>query len=46
MLLQAPDGDSLKAKRDRAIVAVYLFHALRRSELADWPFPACRSAAA
>lgn len=35
MLLQAPDGDSLKAKRDRAIIAVYLFHALRRSELAD-----------
>ncbi len=34
MLLAAPDGDSLKAKRDRAIIAVYLFHALRRSELA------------
>lgn len=34
-LLQAPSGDSLKAKRDRAIIASYLFHALRRSELAD-----------
>jgi integrase/recombinase XerD len=35
LLLQAPDGDSLKALRDRAIIAVYLFHALRRSELAS-----------
>jgi len=35
MLLKAPDGDSLKAKRDRAIIAVYLFHALRRAELVD-----------
>lgn len=34
-LLQAPTGDTLKAKRDRAIIASYLFHALRRSELAD-----------
>ncbi len=34
MLLQAPEGDSIKAKRDRAIIAVYLFHAMRRSELA------------
>ncbi len=34
MLLAAPEGDSLKAKRDRAIISVYLFHALRRSELA------------
>ncbi len=33
MLLQAPQGNSLKAKRDRAIIAVYLFHALRRAEL-------------
>lgn len=32
-LLSAPDGDRLKAYRDRAILAVYLFHALRRSEL-------------
>lgn len=34
MLLAAPEGDSLKAKRDRAILSAYLFHALRRSELA------------
>jgi len=33
-LLQAPKGDSLKAVRDRAILATYLFHALRRSEAA------------
>ncbi|QDV04456.1 Tyrosine recombinase XerC (plasmid) [Planctomycetes bacterium Pla86] len=33
-LLQAPRGDSLKAVRDRAILGTYLFHALRRSELA------------
>ncbi len=33
-LLQAPTGKSLKAKRDRAILATYLFHALRRTELA------------
>ena len=34
-LLRAPEGDSLKATRDRAILAVYLFHALRRTEVAD-----------
>ncbi|MGE3424835.1 MAG: tyrosine-type recombinase/integrase [Dehalococcoidia bacterium] len=34
-LLRAPEGDSLKAVRDRAILATYLFHALRRSELAS-----------
>ena len=34
MLLQAPIGNSLKAVRDRAILATYLFHALRRTELA------------
>jgi len=37
-LLKAPveiGGDSIKALRDRAILAVYLFHALRRSELVD-----------
>lgn len=33
-LLDAPEGDGLKAKRDRAILATYLFHAMRRSELA------------
>ena len=35
LLLKAPDGDSIKATRDRAILSVYLFHALRRTELAD-----------
>jgi len=34
-LLKAPEGDSIKATRDRAILSVYLFHALRRTELAD-----------
>ena len=34
-LLQAPDGDGIKAVRDRAILATYLFHALRRSEVAQ-----------
>lgn len=38
-LLKAPDllkdPGSLKAKRDRAILATYLFHALRRSEVAE-----------
>ena len=32
-LLAAPEGDSLKALRDRAILSTYLFHGLRRSEL-------------
>lgn len=32
-LLDAPDGDSLKGKRDRAILATLLYHALRREEL-------------
>lgn len=32
-LLVAPDKDTLKAKRDRAILSVLLFHALRREEL-------------
>ena len=35
LLLQAPKGEDLKAVRDRAIISVYLFHALRRSELAS-----------
>ena len=34
-LLRAPEGNSLKAVRDRAILATYLFHALRRSEVAQ-----------
>jgi integrase len=32
-LLEAPPGNALKAKRDRAILAVLLFHAVRRAEL-------------
>ena len=32
-LLRAPDGVSLKGKRDRAILATLLHHALRREEL-------------
>jgi len=32
-LLTAPDADTLKAKRDRAILSTLLFHALRREEL-------------
>ncbi len=32
-LLDAPTADTLKGKRDRAILAVLLYHALRRSEL-------------
>jgi site-specific recombinase XerD len=32
-LLDAPDGSSLMGKRDRAILATLLYHALRRDEL-------------
>ena len=32
-LLDAPEGASLKTKRDRAILATLLYHALRRDEL-------------
>jgi integrase/recombinase XerD len=32
-LLEVPNGDSLKGKRDRAILATLLYHALRRDEL-------------
>ncbi len=35
LLLDAPCSESLKGKRDRAILACLLFHALRRSELCD-----------
>jgi site-specific recombinase XerD len=32
-LLDAPEGDTLRSKRDRAILATLLYHALRRDEL-------------
>lgn len=32
-LLDAPEGDSLKDKRDKALLATLLYHALRRDEL-------------
>ncbi|KGX30566.1 tyrosine-type recombinase/integrase [Burkholderia pseudomallei] len=32
-LLDAPDSETLKGKRDRALVAVLLYHGLRREEL-------------
>jgi site-specific recombinase XerD len=34
-LLEAPPRDTLKGKRDRAILAVLLFHAVRRAELCN-----------
>lgn len=37
-LLQSPDSDTLKGKRDRAILAVLLGCGLRRRELADFDF--------
>ena len=33
LLLESPEGDSLKAVRDRAILSTLLFHGLRRDEL-------------
>lgn len=32
-LLEAPNADTLKGKRDRAILATFLYHGLRRDEL-------------
>ena len=32
-LLNAPEGDTVKARRDRAMLATLLYHALRREEL-------------
>jgi len=34
-LLDAPPAETLKGKRDRAIIATLLFHGLRRAELCD-----------
>lgn len=36
-LWQSPDADTLKGKRDRAVIAVLLGCGLRRRELADLP---------
>jgi site-specific recombinase XerD len=33
LLLDTPDADTVKGKRDRAIIATLLFHGLRRAEL-------------
>jgi integrase/recombinase XerD len=41
-LLDAPRGDTLKAKRDRAILATLLYHALRREELCKLKVKDCR----
>ena len=41
-LLSAPEGDSLPAQRDRALLAVLLYHGLRRDEAeASGPSPEC-----
>jgi integrase/recombinase XerD len=32
-LLNAPDPETLKGKRDRAILSVFLYHGLRREKL-------------
>jgi site-specific recombinase XerC len=34
-LLAAPQGDSIKAKRDRSILSMLLYHGLRREELCE-----------
>lgn len=41
-LLQAPIGDSLKEKRDRAMLATLLYHALRREELCKLQVKDCK----
>jgi site-specific recombinase XerD len=43
-LWQSPAADTLKAKRDRAILAVSLGCGLRRRELAYWTSGICSSA--
>jgi integrase/recombinase XerD len=44
-LLETPPPDTLKGKRDRAIIAILLYHGLRRSELSLCALKTCRSAA-
>lgn len=41
-LLDAPEGDTLKGKRDRAILATLLYHALRREELCRLKVKDCK----
>ena len=41
-LLDAPDGVSLKGKRDRALLATLLYHALRRDELCRLKVKDCK----
>jgi site-specific recombinase XerC len=43
-LLAAPLDDSIKSKRDRAILSTLLFHALRREELCTLTVKDCRHA--
>jgi site-specific recombinase XerD len=43
-LLDAPDPGSLKGKRDRALLATLLYHALRRDELCRLTVKDCRQA--
>ena len=42
-LLEAPDPDTLKGKRDRAILAMFLYHGLRREELCQLKVRDCHS---
>ena len=41
-LLGAPEGDTLKSKRDRALLATLLYHALRRDELCRLTVKDCK----
>ncbi len=41
-LLDAPEGDTLKSKRDRALLATLLYHALRRDELCRLTVKDCK----
>ena len=42
-LLDAPQDDTIKSKRDRAILSTLLFHALRREELCKLKVKDCRN---
>jgi len=43
-LLDAPQAESIKSKRDRAILSTLLFHALRREELCKLKGKECQHA--